>query len=48
VLDTLNKAVVGTNIAKHSFQVCKCQCLEFWPFIITHFNIIVMTLRDWF
>jgi len=48
VLDKINKAVVGTNIAQYIFQVCKCQCSGFWPFTITHFNTIVTTLRDWF
>ena len=48
MLNKINKAVVGTNIAQYSFQVCKSECLGFWPFVITHFNTIVMTLHDWF
>lgn len=28
-------------------EVCELQCLGFWPFVITHFNILFMTFHDW-
>jgi hypothetical protein len=28
-------------------DICELQCLGFWPFIITHFNITTSTFHDW-
>jgi hypothetical protein len=39
---------IDTNrYAPSTIEICEPRCLEFHSFLITNFNIIVSTIRDW-